>query len=276
MGSSVDRAIGRLLAEGEVHVTWSGVAGDAAAPVVTVTLSRPAARNAQTPAMWRALAAIGAELPPQTRVVVLKGAGPTFSAGIDLAMLGAEGIPGEIAVRDIAKLGDEQAHSLISQYQSAFTWWSDRSDVITIAAVQGAAVGAGFQLALACDLRVCADDARFAMKETSLGLVPDLAGSKPLVTILGYQRALEVAVTGRWIAAQEAVRLGLALLTVPAADLKSSVDDLVSAILAAPVQSVRATKGLLQHAVGAEVVRQRELERSTQIELIRALVGPAT
>ena len=57
-------------------------------------------------------------------------------------------------------------------------------------------MGAGFQLALACDLRVVADDARFAMRETSLGLVPDLGGTQPLVEAVGYSRALEICVTG--------------------------------------------------------------------------------
>ncbi len=61
-------------------------------------------------------------------------------------------------------------------FQEAFTWWR-RPDLVTVAAVQGHAVGAGFQLALACDLRVVADDAQFAMREPSLGLVPDLVGT---------------------------------------------------------------------------------------------------
>ena len=76
--------------------------------------------------------------------------------------------------------------------------------------MQGAAVGAGFQLALACDLRVCSTDARFSMRETSLGLVPDLTGTHPLVRAVGYARALEICVTGRWVDAAEALSLGLA------------------------------------------------------------------
>ena len=81
--------------------------------------------------------------------------------------------------------------------------------------MQGHAIGAGFQLALACDLRVVAEDVSFAMRETSLGLVPDLAGTEPLVACVGYARALEICATGRAVRADEAVRLGLAQVAVP-------------------------------------------------------------
>ena len=76
-------------------------------------------------------------------------------------------------------------------------------------------MGAGFQLALACDLRVAADDARFCMREPALGLVPDLAGTKPLVELVGYARALEMCATARWVAAAEAARIGLVDAVVP-------------------------------------------------------------
>ena len=81
--------------------------------------------------------------------------------------------------------------------------------------MQGHAIGAGFQLALACDLRVLADDAQLAMAEVTLGLVPDLGGTKRLVELVGYSRALEICVTGRRMGAAEADRLGLATVVVP-------------------------------------------------------------
>ena len=75
---------------------------------------------------------------------------------------------------------------------------------MSIAAVQGHAIGAGFQLALACDLRILADDAKLCMKEPALGLVPDLTGTKPLVDIVGLPRAIELCLTARTVAAEEA------------------------------------------------------------------------
>src|SRR5262249_48917754 len=143
----------------------------------TVTLSRPERRNAMTPGMWHGLAAIGRSLPPGVRVVVVRGEGPAFSAGIDLRLLGAEAVPGEEPLPSPADPGCED---WIASCQQGFGWLHHPS-VVSVAAVQGHAIGAGFQLALACDLRVLADDARLSMREPTLGLVPDLLGTKPLV-----------------------------------------------------------------------------------------------
>ncbi len=253
-------------------MSWSGPAGE---PVVTVTLDRPDTRNAQTPATWRSLRAIGEQLPEGTRVVVLRGAGPVFSSGIDLRTFSPGGIDGDQVLATIVGSDDEGVASLIEGFQGAFSWWHDRDDIISVAAVQGAAVGAGFQLALACDLRVCSTAARFAMRETSLGLVPDLTGTHPLVTAVGYARALEICVTGRWVGADEARSIGLATTVVDEFDLEDAVGDLVAALLAAPAPSVRATKSLLRAALGHDVPAQRDAERRTQIPLLRGLLDPA-
>ncbi len=114
-----------------------------------------------------------------------------------------------------------------------------------MASVHGYAIGAGFQLALACDLRIVADDVQFCMKEPALGLVPDLAGTKPLVDVVGYARALEICVTTRHVGADEAADLGLATAVVPRGDLQAATSDLVEAILASNVGAVRETKALL-------------------------------
>jgi enoyl-CoA hydratase/carnithine racemase len=244
--------------------------------VATVSLSRPEQRNAQTPATWRALTEIGAAVrgDPGVRVVVLRAEGPSFSAGLDRAMFGA-GVPGELGLAGLAALPDDRLDAAIAGFQQAFTWWRDPR-VMTVAAVQGHAVGAGFQLALACDLRVLADDAQLAMRETSLGLVPDLAGTRPLVELVGYARALEICVTGRWVGAQEAVRIGLAALAVPAADLDTATDDLVAALLAAPADAVRSTKALLRAAGTRSYDDQRGAERAAQAERLRDLAKGLT
>jgi len=253
-----------------VRVSWTGPSGE---PVVTVTLDRPATRNAQTPSTWRALAAVGASLPDSTRVVVLRGEGTVFSAGIDLRAFTPDGIDGDRILSDMAATDDAGAASLIAGYQEAFAWWHDRDDVITVAAVQGAAVGAGFQLALACDLRVCSTAARFAMRETSLGLVPDLTGTHPLVRTVGYSRALEICVTGRWVDAAEALSLGLAVSVVEPDGLDDAVAALVAALTAAPQSAVRATKSVLRGALVNDPEAQRRLERETQVPLIRGMLG---
>ncbi|MFF4544557.1 enoyl-CoA hydratase/isomerase family protein [Streptomyces sp. NPDC001435] len=240
--------------------------------LATVTLTNPAKRNAQSPALWRALAEAGRLLPGSVRVVVLRGEGKSFSAGLDRQMFTPEGIPGEPTFTDIARRDDAALDATIAEYQEGFTWWR-RNDIVSIAAVQGHAIGAGFQLALACDLRVVADDVQFAMRETSLGIVPDLTGTHPLVELVGYARALEICATGRFVHAEEAVGSGLANLAVPAGELDGAVRDLASALLAAPRDAVVETKALLRAASGRTYEDQRAAERQAQARRLRDLAG---
>ncbi|MCX4746091.1 enoyl-CoA hydratase/isomerase family protein [Kitasatospora sp. NBC_01287] len=251
----------------------AGVRLDVEGELATVTLCHPQRRNAQTPAMWRALAAVGRELPGTVRVVVLRADGVSFSAGLDRAMFTPEGIPGEPNFLALAASPDKELDEAIAGFQQAFTWWR-RPDLISVAAVQGHAVGAGFQLALACDLRICAEDVQFSMRETSLGLVPDLAGTKPLTDLVGYARALEICATGRWVHAAEAASIGLANLVVPSAEeLTGAARDLAAALLAAPRAAVIETKALLLGAADRSYQEQCAAERAAQARRLRDLAG---
>ena len=240
--------------------------------VATITLHRPEVRNAQTPTMWRALAALGAEIPDDVRVVVLKGSGHSFSAGLDRAMLDPTNTSGEESVAGLLSLSDAELSATIDAYQQGFTFLRDPR-FVSIAAVQGYAIGAGFQIALSCDLRVAADDAQFCMKESALGLVPDLTGTKPLVECVGYARALEICATARMVGAAEAVDIGIALAAVPAAELDATVADLVGALTAPMVGAVRETKALLQGAADRSLDDQRRLEREAQSRRFRELAA---
>jgi enoyl-CoA hydratase/carnithine racemase len=221
--------------------------------------------------MWRALVEIGAELlaDDAARVVLLRAEGASFSAGLDRAML-TDGVADEPGLTRLAALPDEDLDEVIAGFQRAFAWWRD-DRIVTIAAVQGHAVGAGFQLALACDLRVVATDAQLAMKEPSLGLVPDLGGTKPLADLVGWSRALEICATGRWVDAEEAVLLGLASIAVPRDQLDDTARDLAAAVLAAPAGAVRATKALLRQAGGRTYDEQLAAERAAQAGRLRDL-----
>jgi enoyl-CoA hydratase/carnithine racemase len=174
----------------------------------TITLNRPGALNAQLPSTWQALRQIGEQLDPDVRIVVVRGSGRSFSAGLDRRMFTGDGIPGETGFLEITSAGPDAGQAIIDEFQRGFSWLADPQRV-TIAAVHGHAIGAGFQLALACDIRVASEDAQFTMAETSLGLVPDLTGTLPLVRAVGYARAAEICLTGRRVAAEEALRIGL-------------------------------------------------------------------
>jgi enoyl-CoA hydratase/carnithine racemase len=239
--------------------------------IATITLDRPEVRNAQTPAMWTALAEIGRTLPDDVRVVVVTGEGETFSAGLDRAMLDPTNA-GDGSVLGLLALSDEDASARIDEFQRGFTWLRDPR-FVSIAKVRGYSIGAGFQLALACDLRMVADDAKFSMKESALGLVPDLTGTKPLVEHVGYARALEICATARVVPAEEAVRIGLATASVPSADLDAAVADLAAALVAPMAGVVPETKTLLQGAADRDLDEQRRLEREAQVRRFRAVAA---
>lgn len=239
-------------------------------PVATVTLCRPHVLNAQTPAMWEALRQIGRDLPGDVRVVVVRGEGRAFSAGLDLAAVSAPDNQSSFTV--MAALDDAAAEERIAGFQAAFSWLR-RPDLVSVAAVRGHAIGAGFQLALACDLRVLAEDAQFTMAEISLGLVPDLGGTKRLVELVGYARAMDICLTGRRVPAAESERLGLATTVVPVTELDKAVADLVAQLLAPPRAAIAETKALLAAAAGHDFPAQEAAERSAQLRRIRDLVG---
>jgi enoyl-CoA hydratase/carnithine racemase len=247
----------------------AGVRYDLDGPVATVTLCRPEVLNAQTPAMWAELANISRKLPGDVRVVIVRGEGRAFSAGLDLSA--AHG-GGDSSLTRLAHLSPPECADRIAGFQSAFTWLRNPS-IVTIAAVQGHAIGAGFQLALNCDMRVLADDARFSMAEVTLGLVPDLGGTKRLTELVGPSRALEICVTGRRIAADEADRIGLATAVVPAGSLADAVSDLAAAVLAADTGAVAEVKGLLFGAGQRSYADQDRAEREAQTRRLRDLVG---
>ena len=241
--------------------------------VATVTLDRPEVRNAQTPAMWRGLATLGERLvaDDEVRVVVVRGAGTTFSAGLDRAMLDPTASSDDVeSVADLLSRSEEEMSATIDDYQRGFTWLRDPR-ILSVAAVRGYAVGAGFQLALSCDLRVLAEDAQLCMKESALGLVPDLTGTKPLVEAVGYARALEICVSARMVGAAEALRIGLALEVVPTDALDETVAGLVQALTSAAPGAVRETKALMLSAAAVPLEEQRRLEREAQGRRFRAL-----
>jgi enoyl-CoA hydratase/carnithine racemase len=188
-----------------------------------------------------------------------------FSAGLDLTAARA-------LMPELAALDPDEAARRIAGYQQGFTWLH-RPDLISVAAVHGHAIGAGFQLALACDLRILTDDAQLSMAEVQHGLVPDLAGTGRLLDLVGYARALEICVTGRRIGATEAQRLGLANLVVPAAELDAAVEDLAAALLSHPRNAVTEIKALLAGQSGRTQAQRLAAEREAQVRRIRDLAG---
>jgi enoyl-CoA hydratase/carnithine racemase len=239
--------------------------------VLTVTLDRADQLNAQTPATWAALRAIGDGLDDDVRVVVVRGAGRSFSAGLDRTLFTAEpGVPGGLA--ELGAMPAELAQDRIRGYQAGFRWLRSPG-IVSIAAVQGHAIGAGAQLALACDLRIFADDAQLRLPEATLGLVPDLTGTSTLVELVGYSRAVELCLTGRAVAAAEALSIGLANSVVPLDQLDAAVAQLTGALLGPDVGASRETLALVRSAVRNDPGQQDAAERAAQVRRLGVLAG---
>jgi enoyl-CoA hydratase/carnithine racemase len=229
--------------------------------------------------MWQELRTIGRDLSGDIRVAIVRGEGRAFSSGLDLNAVSdtpdshrPDRAATDFSIPQLARRDPAEAADVIATFQQAFAWLR-RPDLISIAAVRGHAIGAGFQLALACDLRVLTENARFAMAEVALGLVPDLGGTKRLVELVGYGRALDICVTGRRIDASEALAIGLATTVVPDADLDKAVTDLTGQILAANRDAVVEIKALLLGAASRSFDEQEAAERAAQVRRIRDLVG---
>ena len=211
--------------------------------IARLTLSRPEIRNALSGE--RVLDEIRtafatAERDPAVTVLVLDAEGPAFSAGGNVK---------DMATRSGMFAGDPER--IAEEYRTTIqtlTTTLASTDLVTIAAVDGPAVGAGFDLVLGCDLRIGSTAARFAHTFVDLGIIPGDGGAWLLPRIVGWQRAAELAFTARMIDAAEAREIGVLLEVVAPHDLAERVRELATTIGSKPAHSLRLTKRLFRHA----------------------------
>jgi enoyl-CoA hydratase/carnithine racemase len=203
-----------------------------------LTLNRPDARNAVSSSMLEELSrALGdAAVDPETRVVLLTGEGPDFCAGADLV---------ELSEATVGPSGVEYGRPL----EEFLTGVVDHT-LPVIAAIQGAALGAGCQIATACDLALAASNARLGIPSSRLGIVIGFENVQRLVLAVGPKRAAEMLFTGRELSGEEAVDWGLVNEAVPAGTLLSRAEELAEEIAVAAPLSVRASKRGIREAVG--------------------------
>jgi 2-(1,2-epoxy-1,2-dihydrophenyl)acetyl-CoA isomerase len=198
--------------------------------VVTVTMNRPHKKNAADAAMWRELRDVWTELSldPDVRCVVMTGAGDAFCAGADLG--GSD-----------SRLNQLQSMNMIHMVVQALY----NITVPIIAKVNGVAVGAGMNMALACDLIVASDQARFSEIFARRGLTVDFGGTWILPRLVGIHRAKELAFFADIISAKEAADMGLVNKVVPHDQLDAAVADWADRLAAGPPMALAMTKRLL-------------------------------
>jgi len=230
--------------------------------LATITLARPEQRNALNASMFRELgdAAQRAGDDPAVRAVLVRGDGPSFCTGIDLAVMGD--------LAGLASSGEEGFGRFVSLAQRPFRTLALMPKP-TLAAVQGHALGAGFQLALACDLRVAGHDVKFGMLEARYGLIPDLGGMHHLARLIGPARAKELVWTTRTVEAEEAERIGLANRVVPVERLEESASEVLQTVMAHSPTAVRLSKALIARAHETPLEEELEREAEAQSETVR-------
>jgi enoyl-CoA hydratase/carnithine racemase len=247
------------VADGRVRLEISGA-------IATITNANPAKHNAFDDAMDLALFEILTELTarPEVRAVVWRAEGKSFSSGRDVAALG--GASAGLSHHDLM----ERGHRGILQILDL--------QAPIIVAMQGWSIGASFQRALICDLRIATDDARFMLPEVGHGVIPDTGGVGRLFQICGHGVASDMVLTGRPMEAKEALAHGVVSRVVSSDELDSTAFEMAEKIAAAPAATVQMARRVIGHladpalrsSMADELIYQTYLSRSDDIAEMRA------
>ena len=236
--------------------TWQTLIVEPSGGVCTITLNRPDVLNAFNEALTSELqeSLKSAERDAGTRAIVITGAGRAFSSGQDLADLKTRYVPGYVP-----SLGED----LHRRYNPIIRRIREMEKPV-IAAVNGVAAGAGCSLALACDMRIAADQASFIEVFVNVGLIPDSGSTFMLPRLVGLGRAMELCCTGRKVDAPEALQIGLVNQVVPSDQLAEAAKKLAGRLASLPGSAIALTKRLLNQSLECDLNRQLELEAYAQ------------
>ena len=232
------------MSQGTVEITIAG-------PIAHIELNQPKRRNALHWDMWVQLGECAKKVSdtPEVRAVIVSGRGDHFSSGMDLSM--DNPAVQRLAPAMLAK-DDSAARGLIQDLKSFIQAVADLP-IPTIAAIEGACVGGGMEVALGCDIRVAANDAQFALNEVHAGMVPDLGGTVRVTRIAGTGRAADLILTARRIGALEAKEWGIVQRTCEPGEALATAQNIAEQILNnAPIavskalSTIRATPDLTE------------------------------
>ena len=215
-----------------------------------ITINRPEVRNALDKNTWRLLHGAFAELDndPEVRVIVVTGAGEkAFVAGADLNSL---------KVRSSVETLYGETPSIVAAIESV--------KKPTIAAINWFALGGGLELAMACDIRIAGDGAKFGQTETNVGILPGYGGSQRLTRLVGLGKAKELIFTGKIISAQEAEKIGLINQVVPQAELLTVTMKMANEIAAKSPIITRTAKMIINRGAESDLDSGLVMERLAQ------------
>jgi enoyl-CoA hydratase/carnithine racemase len=217
-------------------------------PVARITLNRPEARNALSMQLSEELVAAVEHVrwSDTVKVLVISGAGETFCAGDDISEMPQWGNARQVMRR--VRMYQQMANGL------------EELDKVTVAAVDGHAIGGGVELTLACDFVVAAERARWGMPEIDLGVTPAFGGTNRLSRLIGRRMTMEVNLLGALHPARRAVELGLWNRAVPHAALEVEVDRLIEVVISKDQQAIRQLKLIVNKGIEADLYTAQGLE----------------
>jgi enoyl-CoA hydratase/carnithine racemase len=232
---------------------------------IWVVLNRPEALNATTATMLHELGEVisRAHHDEDVRALVLTGAGRAFCIGSDLAFLSDALKPGNL----------DQFRDYLIRINSVFLAL-EALPIPTIAMVNGKARAGGFEMLLACDLVILADDARVGDVHTPFGHMPGAGATQRLPRKIGYQLAFEIICSGRWLTADEAVSCGLAFRAVPRDQLRLATEEVVSSLVDKTRPSLGYIKRAMQRGMGLPLEDGIALESHCYLEYLATCAAP--
>lgn len=232
--------------------------------VADVRLSRPDKLNALDQDMFGAIAATGDKLASnsEVRAVVLSGEGRSFCAGLDMGMFA-----GAFSDKDGGPKLLQREKGAVDNLAQHVAWVWQSLKVPVIAAVHGACLGGGLQIALGADIRIVTPDAKMSVLEIRWGLIPDMTGTWTLRRLVGLDVAKELTWTGRMVSGAEAVKLGLA--TKESDDPRAAAMEMARDIAGRSPGAIRAAKVLFDETAPRTAAEQLALEEKKQIEMFK-------
>jgi enoyl-CoA hydratase/carnithine racemase len=228
-----------------------------------LVLARPDKLNSFTSEMWDEMRSLGQELvadPGDIRALIVTGEGRAFSSGIDTSVF-TQG--SGLNVPDAGARDDNPMVDMVLRTQESYSWL-ETAPFATIAAVRGYALGAGLQIALACDIRVFAHGTSVGLLEFKYGIIPDLGGTQRLPRLVGPGKAKEMIFTSARIDADEAYRIGLCEQLVPDEELEETADKLAERIAGQPPLAIAAAKRAVNAALDEKIVDGLRVEARGQ------------
>lgn len=229
------------------------------AGILTIEFNRPERKNAITNAMYISMAhaILDAESDPQVRAILITGKPEIFTAGNDLEDFLKNSAPVE------GKAGDDRG---VFQFMRALSG----AKKPVVAAVSGAAIGIGTTLLMHCDLVYCADNAKFSLPFSQLGLCPEFASSLLLPQLAGYPRAAEKLLLGEAFPAAEALQMGLVSKVLPVEELLPHARAQAAKLVALPAASIRTTKALMKRTRTEAIATTMKTENELFFSMLQA------